>query len=97
MLSNYFTPEQKPSDAIGLLKTKSACNLIVLKVPKYLILIFIDLARDKSKALADILTGYSNKKVLIKMLFEFTLFTLQNVVKNRIYYQYKLERGWGLY
>ena len=62
MLSNYFTPEQKPSDAIGLLKTKSACNLIVLKIPKFLILIYIDLARGKSKALADILTGYSSKK-----------------------------------
>ena len=31
------------------------------------------------------------------MLFVFTLFTLQNIVKNRIYYRYKLGRGWGLY
>ena len=28
-----------------------------------------------------------------QMLFVFTLFTLQNIVKNRIYYRYKLGRG----
>ena len=50
MLSNYFTPEQKPSDAIGLLKTKSACNLIVLKVPKFLILIYINLAKGEKQS-----------------------------------------------
>ena len=31
------------------------------------------------------------------MLFVFTLFTLQSIVKNRIYYRYKLGRGVGGY